>query len=125
MTAEQLLIRLLSLQPELDGIPVSGDVPATRPERFVTVERTGGGMDAYGLLDRSMFAVQCWATSRDQAGSLAQTVVPLLYRCATHPAFGRITVESIANLPLDETQPRYQITVTMTVQTTQLSTQGE
>lgn len=39
--SEALLIQALNESPLLAGVGVYGSIPGTRPERFVTVERTG------------------------------------------------------------------------------------
>ena len=110
---ETALVRFLNRQPELMGIPVSTDVPAQRPERFVTVERVGG--DETPFVDHPLLAVQCWDASRVEASFLAQRVKPLLERATRIPAVARVRIESTLNHPLDEHSPRYQITAELTV----------
>lgn len=53
-------------------VPVYADPPKTYPDRFITVERTGGGSE-FGV-DRPSIAVQSWATSRYEASALAREV---------------------------------------------------
>ena len=113
MNVETTLVQFLNRQPELAGVPVSTDVPARRPERFVTVERTGGAETPF--TDHPMLAIQCWDTSRVQASFLAQRVKTLLERATRIPAVARIVIESTTNYPLDEHTPRYQITAELTV----------
>ncbi len=43
----------------------SQDVPANRPARFITVERTGGPREF--VRELPTYAVQCWAESRWEA----------------------------------------------------------
>ncbi len=47
------------------GYTASTNVPAHRPDRFVTVERESGGVD--NLVDHPTVTVQTWALSRDEA----------------------------------------------------------
>lgn len=110
---ETQLAQWLSGQPELDGIPVSLDVPPHRPERFVTIERVGGGETKF--IDTPMLAIQCWAESRVQAAKVADLTKTVLERAWRMPNVARIDVQSTINFPLDESTPRYQITVELTV----------
>ena len=55
--------------PKKLGVPCSSQVPNPRPDRFITVERTGGG---YTLgRDNPYLAVQAWGTSEADAYALA------------------------------------------------------
>ena len=114
---ETTLTLWLGARPELDGINVSMDVPPERPDKFVTVERTGGGASTHGLVDRPTLAIQCWAGSRVEASDLAETVADLLRESPSIPQVKRCTINSISNFPLDETTPRYQIVADMVTQT--------
>ena len=87
---ETQLAQWLSGQPELNGIPVSLDVPMQRPERFVTIERVA-------------------------AAKLADLTKTMLERAWRIPNISSIDMQSTINFPLDESTPRYQITVELTV----------
>lgn len=66
-----------ALRPYLSeavGVPVYAEPPRDRPERFVTLERTGGASEVYGCIDRPTLAVQSWAPSNHQAFALASVV---------------------------------------------------
>nr|WP_301888457.1 hypothetical protein [Bifidobacterium dentium] len=110
------LVQWLSSQPELAEVPVSTDVPANRPSKFISIERTGG--ERTKILDRPELAIQCWAQSSVEAAELADmlvdVVLPRVYELADLGAF---SVNSIYNYPLDETQPRHQITADAVVHT--------
>lgn len=110
---ETQLAQWLSDQPELDGIPVSLDVPAQRPERFVTIERVGGGETPF--IDTPMLAIQCWDKSRVKAAALADLTKAVLERAWQMSNVARVDVQSTINFPLDESTPRYQIAVELTV----------
>lgn len=88
------------------------DVPHPRPETFVTVERTGGGHDAFR--DMPQVVVQSWARSRWEASELANDVADALWQARFHPRIARVTVGSINNFPdPDSGHARYQIFVSM------------
>ena len=63
------------LAEQLD-VSVSADVPANRPESFVTVSRDGGSVTAYD--DRPNLTVQVWHKDRLQVEGLADDVVDAL-----------------------------------------------
>lgn len=92
------------------GVDAFADIPADRPERFITVERTGGGRDRF--VDRPQAVVQVWADSRAGASELADTVAASLQGMTTLPEVGRVTVESVVNFPDVSGHPRYQIFIT-------------
>lgn len=54
------------------GVPCHPTVPADRPERFVTVERTGGTRGAF--LNKPNVAIQSWAPTEQEASELADEV---------------------------------------------------
>ena len=54
------------------GVHVSADVPAERPDAFVTVERGGGGVTAYD--DRPSLTVQVWCRDRLAVEDLVERV---------------------------------------------------
>lgn len=113
-TAEAVLIAYLNAALD-GGVECFGDVPAKRPDVFVTVERTGGPKDL--IRDQGLYAVGCWHTSRARAAALADRVAGLLAIAPAHISrIGATGVQSIYNLPdPDSGQARYQITVTATV----------
>lgn len=96
-------------------VPVSTDVPPEpeRPDRFVTVERIGGGITD-GFIDRPIVAVQCWAGSRTAAGDFAHHVAALLPNFAFEAGIARVTVTTISNFPIDG-RARYQVLAALVV----------
>lgn len=54
------------------GYEAYATVPKSRPDSFVTVERTGG--DADNLLDSPYLAVQVWDTTRQAAADNAAAI---------------------------------------------------
>lgn len=94
-----------ALSAALD-VPVSADVPGDRPATFVTVERTAGGRDYHGLIDRPQLAVQCWAPTRYEASVLADEVDRAMRSLVGWPVT-KVTTDRIYNFPA-EGSPRYQ-----------------
>lgn len=107
MNAEGLIIAHLN---GLAGRPAEAfqDVPADRPQRFITVERTGGGRE-WRVRQLPTFAIQCWAESRWEASELARETADSLELLAEHPSVGRVSISSTYNFPSSDGEPRYQI----------------
>lgn len=59
-----------------EGYAAYTDVPADRPERFVTVEREGGGTE--NMVDLPGVTVQTWGRTRAEAESDAQAIKRLV-----------------------------------------------
>jgi len=110
---EALLVQLLNSSPAVtgEGLEAFMDVPAERPIRFVTVERTGGPRDL--VRDLPLIAVQVWAETRYEASRLAELVAEEIRAFIAHPRIGRIRVVSVHNFPDLEGpgRPRYQIAI--------------
>lgn len=104
---------LVEWLPKKVGVPCAADVPDPRPERFVTVERTGG--DTSLGVDRPLLAVQAWAGSRLDASRLASAVATALVLDSWEiPQVCRCRVTSTYNFPDPESrQARYQLDVEM------------
>ena len=112
--SEALLIQALNESPLLAGVGVYGSIPGTRPERFVTVERTGGQVG--GLVDYPAFAVQCWGESRAEAAALASRATQALQSLVSYPQVASISVDALYNFPdPDSRQARYQLTVSAAI----------
>jgi hypothetical protein len=120
MSSESILIGLLNAAPELvaDGVTAYGAVPAQRPDRFVTVERTGGQRDR--LMDRPTWAVQCWGaahgprSARSDAADMADMVADVIIRrVALDGRVARVDVTTSYHFPdPDSGQERTQLVVT-------------
>lgn len=107
---ESLLVSHLNGPAGVAGVDAFMDVPETRPAKFVTVERTGGGIDTFR--DLPAVAVQVWAESRYAASELAPDVVAAVELVKLHPKVARVNISSIYNFPdPDSRQARYQFTV--------------
>lgn len=87
------------------------DIPSSRPQRFITVERVGGATDTH--LDRPLVSLQVWGTTRTDASDTAVLVRDaLLIFAIDTPSVGGVDMQSLINNPdPDSGQARYQITV--------------
>ena len=106
-SAEAALVSWLGTET---GIPCYGDVPGDRPDKFLTVERTGGS-EGPGIR-RPSIAVQVWGPSKYEASALADEVAELLWsRAVEIPQIRSCTINSGPySFPDPESyQPRYQI----------------
>lgn len=105
---EECLINWLT---EKTGYPCYAEVPGNRPERFITIERTGG--EASLGKDEPLLAVQTWGPTRAEASALALRVrnVLVLEACDILQIL-KCDVSSIYNFPdPDSRQARYQLDV--------------
>lgn len=68
---EAVILNYLSTQ--LNPVPVYMEIPATHPDKFVVIERTGGSISNH--LHESTFAVQSYGPSLYEAASLDEQVV--------------------------------------------------
>ena len=118
MDVETMIVQWLNASDTLKDAPASLSVPPDRPERFVTVERTGGSEGPY----RSMptVAVQAWSlTSRYEAARLAGLVRDRLMTLTDIDEVADVSIESVTHYP-DPGPPfteRYQILIQLTVST--------
>lgn len=95
------------------GVPCSTVVPHERPDRFVTVERTGGPSDPGR--DNPYLAVQTWARTEPEAYTLALIAREWLTWCwEAIPEVCSVSVEGTMRFPdPDSRYERYQINVYM------------
>lgn len=73
MNAELVIYEYLKAH----DVKVFVEIPANRPDRFVTIERVGGSARS-PVLDQALIAVQCWGTTRLDASQLACQVDALI-----------------------------------------------
>lgn len=105
MKIEAYLVSHLS---EAVGYTVRADVPNPRPERLVTVSRTGGGSDST-VLDRPTVAVQCWAPTRSEAADMALEVESVMDALPETPWCTRSEKNSDYYFPGEGGEPRWQL----------------
>ena len=91
------------------GVPSSCTVPAKRPERFTTVERTGGGYSRGK--DEPNLAVQVWAETETEAYTLSLMAREVLVNMReTCPSVCSCSVGGIYAFPdPDSGASRYQL----------------
>lgn len=97
--------------------PVSQLVPANRPTRFVTLQRTGGAMTTG--IDNPVIAVDAWAETPYAASELAIQVRDLiLYQAVEIPEVRHVDVGSgpFFSPDADSRQPAYRITFNLTTE---------
>lgn len=88
------------------GATAYPDVPAARPESFVTVLRTGGGRSDL-VVERPLMLAQCWAPDRPRACVLAAAVGDALRAMEAEPDVFHVSVTSTyRDVDLESGQPR-------------------
>lgn len=99
------------LDASLSPVKAFVQIPATRPEKFVTIERTGGRIDAFS--DAPTFAVQAWAPTKAEAAALAKQAAAAIDNWpVSDPAVADATVESLYDFAdPDSRSQRFQLTV--------------
>lgn len=84
-------------------------VPKDRPQRFVTVERTGGGVE--NMVDYPLVAVQTWAKTQAEAEEDAAAIrmVALVGNLPEGVHSMRVNAGPYKFYDEDSMQPRYQV----------------
>lgn len=104
MTAEEFFIEYLS---NALPVPVSGDVPNPKPERFVTLEQTGSRTENH--IYHPTLAVQAWAETRAEAGELNELVKAAMLEAISQPRISNCQLDTDYYFPeLEMQHPRYQ-----------------
>lgn len=90
-----LVVDVLSDSTALAGVPVSTEIPATRPSRMVTVSLMGDV--SAELMRRPRVMLTVWGTSDLDAHGLAVTAVHELADAAqTHDLLSHVSLESMS-----------------------------
>ena len=85
------------------------DVPATRPEEFAVVKRTGGRRDNVAI-DRPSIALQIWAASNERAAELAYQVDELIGQLTQDNRISKVSRTALHTYAAaDSGHARYQI----------------
>lgn len=87
-------------------VPVSSQVPNPRPERFVTVQRTGGPTRDL-IIDDAQIDVFCWAESEAEAAKLAKSVELAMPGFAAEADVFKVKCQSKGWFPSSDGVPRY------------------
>ena len=97
------------------SVKAYGQVPATRPQRFITVELTGESSDIWR--DSPTLAVQCWAGSDSEAAALSLEVKAAMQDFQYEGHIRKVSQNSRYSFPdPDSRQARYQIVYDLVVQ---------
>ncbi len=104
MDAEAAVARSLM---QATGVKAFLEVPADRPDEFITVEQTGS---SEGRVSRVSLAVQAWAKTRKRAMEIAQAASAAVYDLDELDNVFGPEVESIYRFPdPDSRMARYQL----------------
>lgn len=103
--------RLRKMLDKETSYKVYAQVPSTRDDSFVTIERTGGTIDAFA--DSPTFAVQAWAPTKADAAVIAGTLARVIDGWPlSDPAVADARVESLYDFAdPDSRSQRFQLTV--------------
>ena len=113
-TMEELVVRWLKSDTQLETVPVRTALPADSPSTIITVEQTGGRY-TYSIRTYLM-TVLIYAPTQYEASQLANnTVVPRLLDMWHVPQVAGVSVESVAHDPLAVTPPRERYRVTLQI----------
>ena len=103
--------RLRTMLDKAIGYRVYAQVPATHPDSFVTIERTGGAIDDFS--DSPTFAVQAWAPTKAAAAGIAANLAQAIGRWpVVDLAVAEARVDSLYDFAdPDSRSQRFQLTV--------------
>lgn len=103
--------RLRKMLDKMTSYKVYAQVPATHPDSFVTIERTGGTIDAFS--DSPTFAVQAWAPTKAAAAATAKNLANLIGNWPIlDPAVADTRIDSLYDFADPDSQSqRFQLTV--------------
>lgn len=89
------------------SVPVSGGVPADPPDKFVTVEKTGGSRTNW--IESSTLAIQSWAPSIAEAAALNDAVIAAMSAIVTLDSVSSVELNATYNYTdTTRNRPRYQ-----------------
>lgn len=97
--AEVLMVDWFNADEELAELNIRSSlaVPEDRPQRFITVERTGGPGEWFR--DIPTLAVQVWAPYQYEAGDLAAVVARVARGVVALPNVAKCKPTSVHNFP--------------------------
>lgn len=95
---EQIVIEWLTENRD-DSWSVSGDMPTERPDKFILVDRNGGGRAAM-VLDRAEILIEVYCkTSRPECSAEASDIGDKIIQLEAYESITHASVNSIVNLP--------------------------
>lgn len=90
---DDLLSAIISYLAQKTLLPVSSEIPATRPATFITVGPSGGTFDRF--TQRPVYSISAYAASDYAASSLLHDVLEyLLYANETVQLICQVTIQS-------------------------------
>lgn len=103
--------RLREMLVSAIGYRVYAQVPSAPGDSFVTIERTGGAIDAFA--DSPTFAVQAWAPTKADAAEIASTLARVIEKWPiADPAVADVRIDSLYDFAdPDSRSQRFQLTV--------------
>jgi hypothetical protein len=117
VNVESTLVALFNADETIQslGLKAHTSVPNPRPDRFITVERTGGPVGRFQ--DKPTVAIQTWAQSRYEGSELSRQVADVLLTFRYQPHVFLVNIQSNYNNPdPDSGQARYQIVADLVTQ---------
>lgn len=98
-----------------EGVRVSSEMPAERPDRIVVVSRVGG--TATQFLDKPRMELLCWDASDQDASALAQEAIwAIADEAQVHPLLSSSTLETLARDTWTQTgAARYRAVLNLTI----------
>lgn len=105
------------LQDAFPTVPVSTEVPSTRPTRLITVDLTADASDE--LMHRPTISLMVWGTSDADAHSLALSALHALSEASmTHDLLSAVSLQTMARDEWSGTgQARYLVQIDLTINT--------
>jgi len=96
---ETIVVAWLKALPVANGYSVSGDIPKERPEKFITVDRTGGPREAM-VLDRAEILIEVYnRNSRLDASEVANLIADHIIELEAYDDnITHASVNSVVNL---------------------------
>ena len=112
MTSEKIVLEYLMSC----GFAAFVNVPQSPPDCFVTIDRVGGSREV--AVDRPQYAIQCWASSKAKASTLANEVSGAFVYLRGGGKIAAAKVSSSYSYPdPDSHLQRYQLTVSLAIRT--------
>lgn len=89
--------------------PVSTMRPKNPPNKYITIERTGGLYNAWYKVQSPTVAIQCWGNSSADVTKMAYEVSDYLTTTYFDPHVAGLEIDSMYYFPSADDIPRYQI----------------
>jgi len=87
--------RIIDYLGECLDVPVYGEQPEDKPDRYIIVEKTGGGGDRF--IARCMMAVFCHAESLEEAAVLNTQMIGRMFEAISIPQISKVELNTESN----------------------------